>query len=514
MRLLKFGFKYIDYKSYFGIYLFLCLIITLLTLYTPFIEGKLIDMLSQKVETNFINILFLLIVLILFSNVLEIIRDKIYIKIQVKSGNKLNIKLINKLYNISYTEIANEDFAELNQRLNNDANILIIYCISFIRDFLIYGIQACVMICILFSKSSFLGVVIIILIFAYYILYLYMKKKMYLTNDLVKINLSRYFSSLYHMVADVKSIKLNALKKEILEKHRIILDEYTNSLENQVKVQNINKISRTFLNALAQIVLFIFGASSINNESITIGYLLVIMQYFSQLISISTSLFNFSDEYQNALSSYERIQNYLSKEDMIFGKEKINSIDVINIKGLNYGFDKILFKINRKFYKNKIYWIKGNNGKGKTTFINLLLGIYGTNYKGEIKFNDIEHKEVNIDYLLENKIRIVEQNLNLFDFNEELDEEFLDFYKKIWGDMYENKNCNQIKSGGEKQKKAITKALLRDADMIIFDEPTASLDYKSTKIFYDLLYKFKKNRIIFIISHDNVPIYDEIVELY
>ena len=80
--------------------------------------------------------------------------------------------------------------------------------------------------------------------------------------------------------------------------------------------------------------------------------------------------------------------------------------------------------------------------------------------------------------------------------------------------MYENKNCNQIKSGGEKQKKAITKALLRDADMIIFDEPTASLDYKSTKIFYDFLYKFKKNRIIFIICHDNVPIYDEIVELY
>lgn len=62
-------------------------------------------------------------------------------------------------------------------------------------------------------------------------------------------------------------------------------------------------------------------------------------------------------------------------------------------------------------------------------------------------------------------------------------------------------NGNNL-SGGQKKRLDIIRAILTGADVIVFDEPTASLDNSSREAFYELVNSMKNNKIIFIISHN------------
>lgn len=76
-------------------------------------------------------------------------------------------------------------------------------------------------------------------------------------------------------------------------------------------------------------------------------------------------------------------------------------------------------------------------------------------------------------------------------------------------------NIDNSVSGGEKKKLDILRTMLKKCDVMIFDEPTASLDSYSKNIFYNLLKKVAKDNIIIVISHDNDIIhnFDNIIKL-
>lgn len=79
---------------------------------------------------------------------------------------------------------------------------------------------------------------------------------------------------------------------------------------------------------------------------------------------------------------------------------------------------------------------------------------------------------------------------------------------------YINTDSNNL-SGGEKQKIAIIRTLLKNPDLIILDEPTSALDKKSIENFKALIKYLKSNKIIIIITHDHelLDICDEKIQL-
>lgn len=81
--------------------------------------------------------------------------------------------------------------------------------------------------------------------------------------------------------------------------------------------------------------------------------------------------------------------------------------------------------------------------------------------------------------------------------------------------MIPAKDGKNIYSGGENQKLCIVKALLKNSDVLIMDEPTSSLDIASTNILKEILFNQKKEKIIILISHDKYleEICDQIIDL-
>ncbi len=185
----------------------------------------------------------------------------------------------------------------------------------------------------------------------------------------------------------------------------------------------------------------------------------------------------------------------------------------------------VLDNVSLDMHRNNIYLIKGISGSGKTTLLNIISGI-DNKYSGDYFWNgknvkNLNNKEKNnfqkkIGYIFQKSLLIsnlnIMDNLLLIKNDKEL---VINLSSKFKVNNLLEKKPKEL-SGGERQRVAIVRALLLEPDIIIADEPTASLDYNNAIKFCEYLKMVKnKNKIVIITSHSNVfdSIADEIVEL-
>lgn len=184
---------------------------------------------------------------------------------------------------------------------------------------------------------------------------------------------------------------------------------------------------------------------------------------------------------------------------------------------------KLLNDVNVEFDGEKITVISGPSGSGKTTLLYAMAGLLdkvdGSIYVGGKDINKIGVKEK--AELRLNNISIIFQNLNLFSFMNVEDNIMVPLYlknRKITEEIrskishYLDVMClGQIQkksisnlSGGEQQRVAIIRALIDDPEVVLCDEPTASLDSENTCQFMETLVKISKESgaAIVIVTHD------------
>ena len=184
---------------------------------------------------------------------------------------------------------------------------------------------------------------------------------------------------------------------------------------------------------------------------------------------------------------------------------------------------KLLNDVNVEFDGEKITVISGPSGSGKTTLLYAMAGLLdkvdGSIYGGGKDINKIGVKEK--AELRLNNISIIFQNLNLFSFMNVEDNIMVPLYlknRKITEEIrskishYLDVMClGQIQkksisnlSGGEQQRVAIIRALIDDPEVVLCDEPTASLDSENTRQFMETLVKISKESgaAIVIVTHD------------
>ncbi len=188
----------------------------------------------------------------------------------------------------------------------------------------------------------------------------------------------------------------------------------------------------------------------------------------------------------------------------------------------------ILNHINCSFEKGKIYTISGPSGSGKTTLLYAMAGLLD-HVQGEVHIGDTElltERRRTRDRIRLEKIGIVFQNLNLFDFMDVEDNILAPYYlrkqkismkvRRQIAEYLDLLNLGQIQkkqisslSGGEQQRVAIIRAITSAPQMILCDEPTASLDSENVYIFMEALLKLQRESksSIIIVTHDQ-RVYD------
>ncbi len=194
---------------------------------------------------------------------------------------------------------------------------------------------------------------------------------------------------------------------------------------------------------------------------------------------------------------------------------------MIKLKNISkrYGEREVLKNIDYTFKNGKIYVLKGFSGCGKTTLLNILAGI-DLSFNGEYLHDGKKVSNIrnitNIGYIMQFSLLVLKltimENLKLVSS----DEKKILYYANLF-QVTEilNKYPNEV-SGGERQRITIIRALLKSNDIILADEPTASLDLKNAKIVAKEFEKLKSfNKIVIIATHENCfdEIADEIINL-
>ena len=197
--------------------------------------------------------------------------------------------------------------------------------------------------------------------------------------------------------------------------------------------------------------------------------------------------------------------------------EAITSLDRdVCFKNVSFAYDGerfVLNQLNLTIEKGKRYLLKGPSGCGKTTAINLLLKYYDAT-DGNIEIDGIPLLKIGSAYKL---ITVVRQEAILFNdtlrnnltmYQKVSDGRLLEVLNNVGLDKYANTQAlNGIImenganfSGGEKKRICLARALLRDTDVLILDEPLANLDSVTAERIEDLLLSIQ-NKTILVVSH-------------
>lgn len=271
----------------------------------------------------------------------------------------------------------------------------------------------------------------------------------------------------------------------------------------------------------------------------TLGKILVgdTVAYIDSLSAIQSNvgmfLTSLSEIYNDILyvEQFYKLLDLETKQDENRRME-IEEIREIEFKNVSYSYEGsssfVLSDINIKINKGDTIGIVGENGSGKTTFIKLLCGFYD-DYQGEILINGIELKGIDLN-VLRKRMGVIFQDFNKYEMTlrenigfgyiNEINND--DKIVKVLEEVKLNNKVDRFAEkidtqmgrwfGGEElskgqwQRIALGRAFIRDADIYILDEPTASLDPVSEKDIFDLILDKSKDRICMFITHrlDNI----------
>lgn len=194
----------------------------------------------------------------------------------------------------------------------------------------------------------------------------------------------------------------------------------------------------------------------------------------------------------------------------------MNALDIKNLY-VSYDDNLVLEDVTLTVRDGEFLGIIGPNGGGKTTLLNTILGLVKPD-KGIIRIFDKpidqSRKEIGfvpqfssfeISYPISVRKVVMMGRLGikgLFKGTSEIDEQIVnDSLEKVNLTGYGGRQIGEL-SGGEKQRVLIARALATKPRLLILDEPTASIDQATGKIFYELLEELNKTITIILVSHD------------
>jgi ABC-type multidrug transport system fused ATPase/permease subunit len=465
---------------------------------------------------NLFNIHYLFRIGLFWSRIKAQIQQKVFIYYtEMNYLDLLNINNASVLKNINF---------EVKRFIDNFiAPIFIIISKIFVIIFLIAGIA--------YIEPKLTICLLLLLIFYYSLIYNILK----IVAKKNSHSLSEQYERTTKIIDETTNNFIFLKIFNLLGIYNLRLKESTDKMNKLEAVNNIiSQIPRYVLETFFFLV-GIFFIFFIFKENLFFFYLPVLILIFIVFLKIAPS-------FQMIYSLYISIKSHYSSGDSLAGillskyyrkdlsdqspKILTTQISIIDIKNLSFKYqnktDYIINNLNLKFEKDSIYGIEGYSGSGKTTLINIIIGLI-SDYKGDVFINNINLKEIsNVEWF--SKIAIIPQNifisedtvLNNITLNNSIlnsyDKDKLDFVLKRSGLSEFVNNLDQgintlivnnakLISGGEKQRLAIARALYKEAQVLIFDEPVNNLDHSNIILFMKMLQEIKNEKIIIIIAH-------------
>lgn len=287
------------------------------------------------------------------------------------------------------------------------------------------------------------------------------------------------------------------------------------------------KTNKTLRKGMFRVAFFDGVSSFLGVASLVIGSIMLITlsknQAFSELSLAITALFTFVGMIENSFAAYLQLLTVCTQLSSYYSLDKLKcvtsnfddtseyAIEMNNISYAYTGSNKVIDNLTMKIKKGETVALVGENGSGKTTLIGIIAGILepqtgsvsnGVNHNyAFVQQESIQFPETIIDNIIidkekeRSKIESVIQSVNLESILLQ-DENFLG--KKLNPTV----NADGISlSGGQFQRLIIARGLYQDSQLLILDEPTASLDIENEHTIFETVSKLHDIETKVFISH-------------
>lgn len=334
-------------------------------------------------------------------------------------------------------------------------------------------------------------------------------------------------SQIEDSLAGVRAVKSFGNEKMEIAKFRAGNERFVESKRRSYRYMGIYNSGLGALTTLVTIVVLIAGAVLITAERMEVTDLVTFLLYINNFTEPIRKLVNFTEQFQNGYSGYERFLEIMDIQPDI--KDAPDAVSLTRAQG-NIEFDNVSFKYEEKqdtvlshiqlsVKAGDYLAIVGSSGGGKTTLCSLIPRFYDVD-GGRILLDNMDIRKIRIADL-RRQIGIVQQDVYLFAENimenirygrpDASDEEVIEaaklanaheFITQLPDGYYTDIGQRGVKlSGGQKQRLSIARVFLKNPAILIFDEATSALDNESEKIVQQSMEKLAKGRTTFVIAH-------------
>ena len=286
-----------------------------------------------------------------------------------------------------------------------------------------------------------------------------------------------------------------------------VINRYQNQSMELEHTKNLREKTMTTVSALGtisslgtQLGVMLVGAWMVNAHVgvITAGMVLAFTNLMNGVLQPIASLPQMLGEMKGAKKLISKMADYMSNAKEDSGEIIDDSIKSVVLRDVSYAYDadhKVLKNVNLTLQAGKSYAIVGPSGAGKSSLINLLMGYY-KDYEGSVQLNNHELSNVSKSSLYD-KTTLMQQSVFMFDasildnitlFKPFQDAEVnrvihlagLDDLIAAKGKDYQCGENGSHLSGGEKQRIAIARSLLKKSEILLVDEATSALDNETS----------------------------------
>lgn len=448
--------------------------------------------------------------------------------VQSKIHGRVKYQLIEQglstLYSTPFNIIQKERNARYVHFFTNEISIVARLIGEDITDIIKHFVST-IIICVLFLKASpilFLSILILSLF--------YIKTGKKISNEQKTVSKDIQKKKSFLLIVLEECITST---RDVIANNRVDWEKkrYQNSfiqyfksvmMEGKLKIKMV--ISLESITSIAQIIVIGYGGYLVFKGTMSIGLLVVIYQLTLELLHSFVKVYNLIFSFSGKMASVENIRNWFNtKPKQRENTKTISSIESLTLKNISFRYNAeekmILNNFSLDIPIGKKIALVGISGSGKSTIGSLLERLYVVE-EGSIQANNIDIRDISKDNW-KSKVSIVFQNPYIFPgtirdnlllgYDRSTDTQIIslakamcidDFIQKLPGKYESSLGERGITiSGGEKQRLALVRALIRDPEVLILDESTSSLDVNTEKIIHENLAKIRENKTTIIIAH-------------
>lgn len=518
-------------KKQFFYYIVGVLIITPTNIMVSFGIANAFNLFEATSSQGVLNVVLLSLVLSFSPIILQVISR--YLRIGFMRDVLVQVRMLSykKLLSKSPDEFRKESMESYQSQLVSDINLfeadffLSILNVIYAFGNFILGIIVLVFISPILALSTIFAA-----IFLFILTKVFEKPTVQRKQKVLKAN-SKFHQSLTNILRGLETIKLYQVVDKFKSTFYKDISELEKDKKSSYQITLLQQNIMSWISGTFQVFTVIYAAYLFANNKIALSSLVVVFNLVGQLIWGMNNGFSMMNRFKTSIEIFNNITQY--KEPKVLSENfGLNNKIVVKDLDYSYGDKQVLNGVNISIKNKDKVLIFGESGTGKTTFINTLTQNL-RDYKGDIFYDNVNLRDINHNSFVSN-VGYIRQEHFIFDDsiknNIILDktydpDKFTSILKQSalyeWISTLDSKENHELLdngsniSGGQRQRINIARELYQDKKLIIFDEPSSSLDDYTSSQIYETIKNLDKTVIV--ISHRHIDYlsenFDQVIDL-